>query len=148
MSTGPVFQLAMDESYVQGTGQETIVKTGSHEPAGGMKEDPVIERFLDNLWEERGLSDNSLQGDRHDLLHLQGRLADRGETGVGPEIGTQLCIVDSGGRLIQTTPCSLERVAGFGVGVRRGQRLRLQTPRARKQDDEATLLRQRNDLLK
>ncbi len=43
-----------------------------------MKQDPVIERFLDNLWAERGLSDNSLQSYRHDLLHLQDRLAARG----------------------------------------------------------------------
>ena len=44
-----------------------------------MKQDPVIERFLDNLWAERGLSDNSLQSYRHDLLHLQDRLAARGK---------------------------------------------------------------------
>lgn len=44
-----------------------------------MKEDPVIERFLDNLWAERGLSDNSLQGYRHDLLNLQSRLVIRGK---------------------------------------------------------------------
>jgi len=79
MPTSPVFQLAVGESYVQGTGQETIVKTGSQNPAGGMKEDPVIERFLDNLWAERGLSDNSLQSYRHDLLNLQSRLAIRGK---------------------------------------------------------------------
>ena len=44
-----------------------------------MKQDPVIERFLDNLWAERGLSDNSLQSYRHDLLQLQNRLASRGK---------------------------------------------------------------------
>lgn len=43
-----------------------------------MKQDPLIERFLDNIWAERGLSDNSLQSYRHDLLHLQSRLASRG----------------------------------------------------------------------
>lgn len=43
-----------------------------------MEQDPVIERFLDNLWAERGLSDNSLQSYRHDLLHLQHRLAKKG----------------------------------------------------------------------
>ena len=43
-----------------------------------MKQDPLIERFLDKLWAERGLSDNSLQGYRHDLLHLSKRLATRG----------------------------------------------------------------------
>lgn len=43
-----------------------------------MEQDPVIERFLDNLWAERGLSDNSLQSYRHDLLHLQQRLAKKG----------------------------------------------------------------------
>ena len=64
---------------VQSTGQKTIVKTGSQNSAGGMKEDPVIERFLDNLWAERGLSDNSLQSYRHDLLNLQSRLAIRGK---------------------------------------------------------------------
>jgi len=44
-----------------------------------MKQEPLIERFLDNLWAERGLSDNSLQSYRHDLLHLQDRLAARGK---------------------------------------------------------------------
>ena len=44
-----------------------------------MKQNVVIERFLDNLWAERGLSDNSLQSYRHDLLHLQKRLAARGK---------------------------------------------------------------------
>jgi integrase/recombinase XerD len=44
-----------------------------------MKQDRVIEHFLDNLWAERGLSDNSLQSYRHDLLHLQNRLAARGK---------------------------------------------------------------------
>ena len=43
-----------------------------------MKQDPLIERFLDKLWAERGLSDNSLQSYRHDLLHLSKRLATRG----------------------------------------------------------------------
>ena len=46
----------------------------------GIKQDPVIERFLDNLWAERGLSDNSLKSYRHDLLHLQNRLVARGTT--------------------------------------------------------------------
>jgi len=40
----------------------------------------IIERFLDNLWAERGLSDNSLQSYRHDLTHLHKRLANRGKT--------------------------------------------------------------------
>ena len=44
-----------------------------------MKQNLVIERFLDNLWAERGLSDNSLQSYRHDLLHLQKQLASRGK---------------------------------------------------------------------
>lgn len=44
-----------------------------------MNHPPLIERFLDNLWAERGLSDNSLQSYRHDLLHLQKRLAARGK---------------------------------------------------------------------
>jgi integrase/recombinase XerD len=44
-----------------------------------MKQEPVIERFLDNIWAERGLSDNSLQSYRHDLLHLQSCLAIRGK---------------------------------------------------------------------
>jgi integrase/recombinase XerD len=42
-----------------------------------MKQEPIIERFLDNIWAERGLSDNSLQSYRHDLLHLQSCLASR-----------------------------------------------------------------------
>ena len=45
-----------------------------------VKQDPVIERFLDNVWAERGLSDNSLQSYRHDLLHLQNSLAIRNKT--------------------------------------------------------------------
>ena len=44
-----------------------------------MKQNLVIERFLDNLWAERGLSDNSLQSYRHDLLRLHKRLAARGK---------------------------------------------------------------------
>lgn len=44
------------------------------------KQDPLIERFLDNVWAERGLSDNSLQSYRHDLLHLQNSLAIRNTT--------------------------------------------------------------------
>ncbi len=40
-----------------------------------MKQDLIVERFLDILWAERGLSDNSLQSYRHDLLHLKDRLA-------------------------------------------------------------------------
>jgi len=47
---------------------------------GLMNSDPLIERFLDNLWAERGLSDNSLQSYRHDLVHLNGRLAASGIT--------------------------------------------------------------------
>jgi integrase/recombinase XerD len=43
-----------------------------------MKQEPLIEWFLDKLWAERGLSDNSLQSYRHDLLHLSNRLAGRG----------------------------------------------------------------------
>ncbi len=39
-----------------------------------MQQDFLIERFLDKLWAERGLSDNSLQSYRHDLVHLQGQL--------------------------------------------------------------------------
>jgi integrase/recombinase XerD len=49
------------------------------DPATAVKQDPVIERFLDNLWAERGLSDNSLQSYRHDLLHLRERLESRGK---------------------------------------------------------------------
>jgi len=45
-----------------------------------VKQDPLIERFLDNVWAERGLSDNSLQSYRHDLLHLQNSLAIRNKT--------------------------------------------------------------------
>ncbi len=45
-----------------------------------MNQDPLIERFLDNLWAERGLSDNSLQSYRHDLLSLNDRLAEQGKT--------------------------------------------------------------------
>ncbi|MGB7453405.1 MAG: site-specific tyrosine recombinase XerD [Lysobacterales bacterium] len=57
-----------------------MVKTGSQDPARGVEQDPVIERFLDKIWAERGLSDNSLQSYRHDLLNLQARLAIRGKS--------------------------------------------------------------------
>lgn len=53
------------------------MNSGSQDVAGRLEQDPVIERFLDNLWAERGLSDNSLQSYRHDLSHLQIMLADR-----------------------------------------------------------------------
>ena len=43
-----------------------------------MKQESYVERFLDKLWAERGLSDNSLQGYRHDLRHLSERLRKRG----------------------------------------------------------------------
>lgn len=39
--------------------------------------DNSIERFLDATWAERGLSDNSLQSYRHDLVQLQNQLATR-----------------------------------------------------------------------
>lgn len=44
-----------------------------------MSKDPSVERFLDNLWAERGLSDNSLQAYRHDLQHLSDQLVRRGK---------------------------------------------------------------------
>lgn len=69
----------MDWSVAAGTGLEVIVNTVKQDPDRDMKPDPVIERFLDGLWAERGLSDNSLQSYRHDLLHLQKRLGDRGK---------------------------------------------------------------------
>jgi integrase/recombinase XerD len=56
------------------------VKTGAQDPRAGTIQDPVIERFLDNLWAERGLSDNSLKSYRLDLVNLQNRLAIRGKT--------------------------------------------------------------------
>jgi integrase/recombinase XerD len=59
--------------------KEVNLNSDSKKPAGGIEQDPVIERFLDNLWAERGLSDNSLQSYRHDLSHLQIMLADRGK---------------------------------------------------------------------
>ena len=55
------------------------MKTGSDDLAGKLTQDPVIERFLDNIWAERGLSDNSLQSYRHDLFNLQSSLAERGK---------------------------------------------------------------------
>jgi len=45
-----------------------------------MQQDLVIERFLDNLWAERGLSKNSLDSYRHDLMHLRDQLSSRGKT--------------------------------------------------------------------
>jgi integrase/recombinase XerD len=61
-------------------GREAIVKTGSGDLSGSLKQDPIIERFLDVLWAERGLSDNSLQSYRHDLFHLQSCLVVHGKT--------------------------------------------------------------------
>jgi len=55
------------------------MNNGSQDTARLIKQDPIIERFLDNLWAERGLSDNSLLSYRHDLSHLQSRLAVRGK---------------------------------------------------------------------
>jgi len=40
----------------------------------------LIGQFLDNLWAERGLSDNSLQSYRHDLNHLHECLSKRGKS--------------------------------------------------------------------
>jgi integrase/recombinase XerD len=42
-----------------------------------MTQDSEIERFLDSIWAERGLSDNSLQSYRHDLILLKKELAQR-----------------------------------------------------------------------
>lgn len=43
-----------------------------------MKKDPLIDQFLDKLWAERGLSENSLQSYNHDLSHLSMQLVARG----------------------------------------------------------------------
>jgi len=40
----------------------------------------TVERFLDAAWAERGLSDNSLQSYRHDLLQLRERLERHGKS--------------------------------------------------------------------
>lgn len=45
-----------------------------------MQQVPLVERFLDNLWAERGLSQNSLQSYRHDLIQLRVQLAEHGKT--------------------------------------------------------------------
>lgn len=57
-----------------------MVSTGSQDQTRVLKDSPLVEPFLDNLWAERGLSDNSLQSYRHDLLNLQNRLAARGKS--------------------------------------------------------------------
>ncbi|NOR20665.1 MAG: site-specific tyrosine recombinase XerD [Xanthomonadales bacterium] len=44
-----------------------------------MKSDPSIERFLDAIWAERGLSDNSLTSYRHDLIQLNTQLGRHGK---------------------------------------------------------------------
>ena len=41
-------------------------------------ENTCIERFLDAIWAERGLSNNSLSSYRHDLQHLGAALAEKG----------------------------------------------------------------------
>jgi integrase/recombinase XerD len=45
-----------------------------------MNQTSLIERFLDNLWAERGLSDNSLKSYRHDLLNLNDQLIKQGKS--------------------------------------------------------------------
>lgn len=74
---------AQFSSSVRDTAEDVNVKTGNQTPPAGAGQDPVIERFLDNLWAERGLSDNSLQSYRHDLVNLHKRLAGRGQSMVG-----------------------------------------------------------------
>lgn len=49
-------------------------------PRYGADSTLTIERFLDATWAERGLSDNSLQSYRHDLIQLHDRLVQRGKT--------------------------------------------------------------------
>jgi len=66
------------EPSTQAAGKEVTVNTGKQTPSPATGPDPVIERFLDGLWAERGLSDNSLQSYRHDLVNLHNRLAGRG----------------------------------------------------------------------
>ena len=70
----------MDEPYAGGASQEILVSPRFKDTGVVVKQDTVIERFLDNVWAERGLSDNSLQSYRHDLLHLQNCLAIRNKT--------------------------------------------------------------------
>jgi len=68
---------------MQEAGKPITVKAGNQTPPSDIGPDPLIERFLDSLWAERGLSDNSLQSYRHDLVNLQNRLAGRGKTMAG-----------------------------------------------------------------
>jgi integrase/recombinase XerD len=51
----------------------------SADPASGLPKDPkaLVDRFLDAIWMERGLSENTLGAYRADLLALQQRLADK-----------------------------------------------------------------------
>jgi integrase/recombinase XerD len=69
----------MDEPHARGTGQEIFLIPNSKVPDNIVRQDAIIEQFLDNLWAERGLSDNSLKSYRHDLLQLQNSLAARGK---------------------------------------------------------------------
>lgn len=54
--------------------------TSAIDPRGGPPADPqaVIDRFLDAIWSERGLSDNTLGAYRADLVALRQRLSGRG----------------------------------------------------------------------
>ena len=45
-----------------------------------MEQDPTIDRFLDAAWAERGLSANTLQGYRQDLLKLAAALRKKGRS--------------------------------------------------------------------
>lgn len=63
--------------------KKAVTGTSGQDAVPGVSQVQLVERFLDNLWAERGLSDNSLQSYRHDLLNLHNRLAASGKTLTG-----------------------------------------------------------------
>lgn len=58
-----------------------------------MQNQALITQFLDNLWAERGLSDNSLKSYRHDLSHLSKALDKREKTLGTAERGDLLAVL-------------------------------------------------------
>ncbi len=58
-----------------------------------MQNQALITQFLDKLWAERGLSDNSLESYRHDLSHLSEALEKRGKALGTAERGDLLAVL-------------------------------------------------------
>lgn len=62
---------------------QNVLTTGPQRDAGGDGTKALIERFLDAIWMERGLSENTLGAYRADLVALERRLTERGVELIG-----------------------------------------------------------------